>query len=64
MSKDQTRRPIEGTDMVEVCATVQDDLQLKCWLLSRGMEAEVREPVRLRRETVGEMRRALRAYDA
>jgi predicted DNA-binding transcriptional regulator YafY len=47
-----------------VCATVQDDLQLKRWLLSLGMEAEVREPVRLRREIAREMRKALRAYDA
>jgi len=64
MSKYQTWRPIEGTDKVEVCATVQDDLQLKRWLLSLGSEAEVREPVHLRKEMAEEMRKALRAYDA
>jgi len=64
MSKYQTWRPIEGTGKIEVCATVQDDVQLKRWLLSLGMEAEVREPVRLRREIAGEMREVLRAYDA
>jgi predicted DNA-binding transcriptional regulator YafY len=56
--------PLEGTDKIKVRATAQDDLQLKRWLLSLGMEAEVREPVRLRREIAEEMREALRAYDA
>ena len=64
MSKYQTWHPIEGTGTVEVCATVQDDLELKRWLLSFGAEVEVCEPARLRKEMAEEMRKALRAYDA
>jgi predicted DNA-binding transcriptional regulator YafY len=62
LSKYQTWRPIEGTDTVEISATVEDDVQLKRWLLSFGNEVEVREPERLRKELVEELQKSLAAY--
>ncbi|HEV2607262.1 MAG TPA: WYL domain-containing protein, partial [Xanthomonadaceae bacterium] len=62
LSKYQTWRPIDGTDTVEISATVDDDVQLKRWLLSFGSEVEVREPGHLRREMAEELRKAVGAY--
>ncbi len=62
ISKYQTWRPIEGTDKVEIRATVEDDLTFKRWLLSFGSEVEVLEPVHLRQEIKEEMQKALRGY--
>ena len=63
MSKDQTWRRIEGTNTVEICATVDDDLQLKRWLRSFGGEVEVMtEPAHLRLEIAEELREAAEAY--
>jgi predicted DNA-binding transcriptional regulator YafY len=62
LSKKQTWRRIPGTDTVEIRATVDDDLQLKRWLLSLGSEVEVMEPARLRLEMAEELGKARRAY--
>ncbi|HTD29793.1 MAG TPA: WYL domain-containing protein [Xanthomonadaceae bacterium] len=62
LSKYQTWRPIEGTDKVEISATVDDDVQLKRWLLSFGSEVEVTEPEHLRQEMAEEIEKARRAY--
>ncbi|HEV2606680.1 MAG TPA: WYL domain-containing protein, partial [Xanthomonadaceae bacterium] len=62
LSKYQTWRPIAGTDKVEISATVDDDVQLKRWLLSFGSEVVVREPESLRREMAEELRKAMGAY--
>ena len=64
MSKYQTSHPIEGTDKVEICATVEDDLQLKRYLLSFGSELEVLEPARLRNEILDDLGKMLSAYQA
>ena len=58
----QTWRPIAGTKKVEVCATVDDDAQLKRWLLSFGSEVQVIAPERLRLEMVEELNKAASAY--
>jgi predicted DNA-binding transcriptional regulator YafY len=62
LSKYQTWRPVEGTDSVEISATVDDDRQLWRWLLSFGSEVEIMEPEHLRREIADEMRKALGPY--
>ena len=62
LSTYQTWRPIEGTNKVEICATVEDDLQLKRHLLSFGSEMEVVEPERLRNEMIEELGKARGAY--
>ncbi len=64
LSKYQTWRPIDDADKVEISATVDDDVQLKRWLLSFGSELEVIEPAHLRREMVEELGKARRAYTA
>jgi predicted DNA-binding transcriptional regulator YafY len=64
LSKYQTWRPIAGTDKVEISATVDDDVQLKRWLLSFGSEVEVREPESLRKEMAEELRKTVGAYEA
>jgi predicted DNA-binding transcriptional regulator YafY len=62
LSKDQTWTAIEGTDKVEVTATVEYDQRLRWWLLAFGRRVEVMEPEALRQEMVGELQGALRAY--
>jgi predicted DNA-binding transcriptional regulator YafY len=62
LSKYQTWRPIPGTNKVEVSATVDDDVQLKRWLLSFGSEVEVIAPEHLRLEMIQELGKARRAY--
>jgi predicted DNA-binding transcriptional regulator YafY len=62
LSKDQRLEAIEGSDKIEVTATVEGDQQLRWWLLAFGSQVEVREPGVLRQEMAGEFRAALLAY--
>ena len=62
LSKYQTWRPIEGTDTVEISATVEDDVQLKRWLLSFGSDVAVIAPEHLRLEMIEELGKARRGY--
>ena len=62
MSKDQAWHRIEGTNTVEICATVEDDLQFRRWLRSFGSELVVMEPAHLREEMMAELKGALGAY--
>src|SRR3546814_5962985 len=50
LSQDQTWQPDESGEAVTVTATVQDDEQLRWWLLAFGGYVEVLEPKKLRRE--------------
>jgi len=62
LSKYQTWRPVAGTNKVEVSATVDDDVELKRWLLSLGSEAQVLAPEHLRVAMMEELTKAAGAY--
>ena len=62
LSTYQTWRPVAGTKKVEVGATVDEDVELKRWLLSLGSEAQVLAPEHLRAWMGEELRRAAGAY--
>lgn len=64
LSKDQTWRAIEGTDKVEIAATVEDGQPLRWWLLAFGSLVEVREPETLRADIEGDLAQSLLQYRA
>lgn len=63
LSTDQTWQPIANTYLIQVTATVEDDEQLRWWLLAFGCQVEVRKPASLRKEIEAELRLSLRRYD-
>lgn len=62
LSEDQTWRPLEGTDKVEVTATVENDEELWWWLLGFGSHLQVMEPESLRAEIKLELAETMQFY--
>ena len=62
LSKDQSWRPIEGTQKVEVIATVEDDESLRWWLLAFGSRVVVTGPRSLREEIASDLQESLKSY--
>lgn len=62
LSKDQTWRPLEGTQKVEVTATVEDDDQLQWWLLAFGSHVTVVAPESIRMNVQTELSVTLKSY--
>src|SRR3546814_10956944 len=62
LSQDQTWQPDESGEAVTVTATVQDDEQLRWWLLAFGGYVEVLEPKKLRREIAASLAAGLAHY--
>jgi predicted DNA-binding transcriptional regulator YafY len=62
MSKDQKCTAVEGSDRIDVTGTVENDQQLRWWLLQFGCQVEVMKPVALRREMGEELRKAAGRY--
>lgn len=63
LSNDQTWRAIEGTEKVEITATVDDGQSLRWWLLAFGSMVEVGGPEALRRDLASELLLATQHYD-
>ncbi len=62
LSRDQMFTPLKGGH-VEVTATIEDNQQLRWWLLAFGSGVEVREPLALRAKFAEEVRSAAAHYD-
>lgn len=62
LSKDQTWVALDGGEKIEVTATVENDEQLRWWLMAFGSQVEVKEPAALRRDIRAELSASINLY--
>ncbi len=62
LSKDQTWRPLQGKNKIEVTATVEDDDLLQWWLLAFGSHVQIVAPEHLKLEIKCDLATALQSY--